>query len=116
MVGAASKPPSNRPTRNRPKRKRLTIESNDSSLPSGGIGDGGVINRFPLNERQRLAITHIKIHRRITNSDFQKLTGAPHRTAVRYLMGLVQLGVLEHQGAGRGAGYMLRPNRAIDAA
>jgi hypothetical protein len=61
-----------------------------------------------------LAITHLKIHGRITNSDFQKLTGAPHRTAARDLMGLVRLGLLDHKGTGRGAGYVLQLNRAIN--
>ena len=75
---------------------------------------GRVLAELRLNDRQRLAITHLKIHGRITNSDFQKLTGAPHRTAARDLMGLVRLGLLDHKGTGRGAGYVLHLNRAIN--
>jgi len=73
-----------------------------------------VLAELQLKDRQRLAITHLKTHGRITNSDFQKLTGAPHRTAARDLMGLVRLGLLDHKGTGRGAGYVLRLNRAIN--
>ena len=75
---------------------------------------GRVLAELRLNDRQRLAITHLKIHGRITNSDFQKLTGAPHRTAARDIMGLVRLGLLDHKGTGRGAGYVLHLNRAIN--
>jgi len=70
--------------------------------------------KLDLNERQRNAIIHVKTNGRITNAEFQRLSGAPHRTSVRDLMGLVRLGLLEHQGTGRGGIYVLRQNRAIN--
>lgn len=71
-----------------------------------------VLAGLELNERQRKAVQHAKINRQITNTDYQRLAGVPHRTAVRDLMGLVALGVFEHQGTGRGARYLLSAKRA----
>jgi predicted HTH transcriptional regulator len=71
-----------------------------------------VMNRLNLNVRQRQALVHLKVNGSITTAVFQELSGTPHRTAVRDLMGLVDKGVLEHVGTGRGAYYILRPNRA----
>ncbi len=66
-----------------------------------------------LNERQLLAVRHTKTNREITNADYQRLAGIPHRTAARDLMGLVRLGVFEHHGKGPGAFYTISRNRAI---
>jgi len=73
-----------------------------------------VMAGFSLNERQRSAVLHVKIKGQISNAEFQSLCGVPHRTAVRDLMGLVRLGMLDHEGTGRGAVYVLRRNRAIN--
>ncbi len=73
-----------------------------------------VLTGLNLNERQRRAVLHTKIKGQISNAEFQRLCGIPHRTAVRDLMGLVRLGVLDHEGTGRGAVYVLRRNRAIN--
>lgn len=67
-----------------------------------------------LNERQLLAVPHAKTHREITNADYQRLAGVPHRTAARDLMGLVRLGVFSHHGKGPGAYYAISRNRAIN--
>lgn len=68
---------------------------------------------FGLNERQLLAVRHAKTTREITNADYQKLAGVPHRTAARDLMSLVRLGVFDHHGKGPGANYAIARNRAI---
>jgi hypothetical protein len=65
-----------------------------------------------LNERQRMAIRHVKISGQITNLDFQRLANIPRRTSVRDLMDLVTLGVLDSAGTGRGARYVLSRKRA----
>lgn len=66
-----------------------------------------------LNERQLLAVRQAKTQREITNADYQKLAGVPHRTAARDLMSLVRLGVFDHHGKGPGAKYAITRNRAI---
>jgi len=67
---------------------------------------------FGLNERQLLAVRHAKTNREITNADYQKLAGVPHRTAARDLMSLVRLGVFDHHGKGPGTTYVIARNRA----
>jgi predicted HTH transcriptional regulator len=66
-----------------------------------------VMDSFGLGERLRQAITQIKIHRRISNTDYQRLMGTPRRTATRDLETLVQKRILRLEGKGRGAFYVL---------
>lgn len=66
-----------------------------------------VLEKLGLNERQMEAVTHIKGMGRITNSEFQKLTGAIRKTAARDLDDLVEKGVLERMGEKRGSYYIL---------
>jgi len=70
---------------------------------------------FDLNERQRNAIVYLKIHRRITNAEYQALVGGARRTALRELASLVQYGLIFLTGGGRGAHYVLVGKRAINA-
>ena len=52
----------------------------------------------------------------ITNAVYQKLTGGSRRTALRELDALVQFGILDPKGKGRGAYYVLgKTKRAINA-
>ena len=61
-----------------------------------------------LNERQIVAILHVKTAGRISNSEYQQLTRAPRRTATRDLDELVARGLLEQLGrAGRSIRYRL---------
>ncbi len=73
-----------------------------------------VLAGFSLNERQQSAVAHVKANGRISNAEFQRLCRVPDRSAVRDLMGLVRLGLLDHEGTGRGAVCVLRRNRAIN--
>jgi predicted HTH transcriptional regulator len=71
-----------------------------------------VINDFRLNDRQRTAIMQLKASGRMTNADYQRLTGAIPRTATRDLKDLVQKGILALVGGtGRGAHYVLGPKQ-----
>lgn len=72
-----------------------------------------VLAGLALNERQHRAVAHLRIHRRITNADFQRLVAAPRRTAARDLMGMVEMGLLEQTGSGRGVAYVLRKRATI---
>jgi hypothetical protein len=47
----------------------------------------------------------------ITNAVYQKLTGGSRRTALRELDALVQFGILDPKGKGRGAYYVLGKTR-----
>ena len=63
-----------------------------------------------LSERQIKAVAWLKKQERITNGDYQNLSGVSERTATRDLSDLVSRGVLEQTGTtGRGAGYVLMP-------
>ena len=60
-----------------------------------------------INERQRLAIRHLKAHQRITNSEYQKITQTTKRTAMRDLQVLESLGLIERKGVARGTFYVI---------
>ena len=60
-----------------------------------------------LNERQRKAIEHIKEKGRISNKDYVKINNTSRETAKRDLADLVNKGVLEPIGKGRGLHYVI---------
>lgn len=67
------------------------------------------LRRLGLNERQIQAILHLKDTGAVSNSEYQRLTGAEKRTASRDLSDLVERGILERVGAtGRGTRYRLK--------
>lgn len=72
------------------------------------------LKRLDLNERQIKAVQFLKSDIHITNSEYQKLTGVSRATAKRDLDEMVNLGLLELQGAGRSAHYRLTGNRLIN--
>jgi DNA-binding transcriptional ArsR family regulator len=74
-----------------------------------------VLAELDLNNRQVQAVEYVKSHERITNAEYQRVTGSPQRTATRDLNELVQKGVLELEGKGRGAQYRLLQKRARNA-
>ncbi|MCD4847119.1 MAG: hypothetical protein K8R76_02885 [Candidatus Aegiribacteria sp.] len=64
-----------------------------------------------LNERQVKAVQFLKSNLRITNTEYQRLTGVSRATAKRDLDEMVKLGLLKLEGAGRSAHYRLTGNR-----
>jgi predicted HTH transcriptional regulator len=70
-----------------------------------------VLERLGLNERQKLAVAYVKRSGRITNADYQGLSGAPRKTAARDLAGLVEHGLFELVGSRRGAHYVLKKRK-----
>ena len=67
-----------------------------------------VVARLALNERQMKAVAHLKTAGRITNSEYQRLTGAIARTAARDLGDMERKGVVRKVGTtGRSAYYTL---------
>jgi predicted HTH transcriptional regulator len=64
-----------------------------------------LLARLALNERQHAAIALLKSTARLTSAEYQRLTGASRQTASRDLDDLVQKGVLERVGSGRGTFY-----------
>jgi len=64
-----------------------------------------------LNKRQVKAVQFLKSDIRITNTEYQKLTGVSRATAKRDLDEMVKLGLLKLEGAGRSAHYRLTGNR-----
>jgi len=68
-----------------------------------------VMDRLHLIERQRRAVVFVKQHGRITNKEYQDLTGVAERTALRDLADLMEKGVVAKVGeVGRGAHYILQ--------
>lgn len=67
-----------------------------------------VLSGLDVSERQREAISFVKIRGRITNRDHRELTGVVIRTASRDLEDLVDKGILRRVGAtGRSTYYVL---------
>ena len=67
-----------------------------------------------LNDRQMKAVTHVKVHGRITNKEYRELSGTIIRTASRDLEDLVSKGILNKVGVtGRNAHYILARKQDI---
>ena len=67
-----------------------------------------VLAGIGLNERQLKAVAHIKRHGRITNGEYQQITGAIPRTAARDFRELASKGLLIKVGrTGRSTHYIL---------
>lgn len=61
-----------------------------------------------LNDRQKAAIKYVKQRGRITNTEYQAVTGGAKRTAHRDLMDLINKDLLKKTGTtGRGTSYVL---------
>lgn len=60
-----------------------------------------------LNERQRQAIEYIQEQGRVTNREYRELGKVSHQMAYRELSELVEKGLIEKRGAGRGTHYVL---------
>lgn len=67
-----------------------------------------VLAGFNLNERQMKAIVCLKSKSRITNLEYQQITGAARKTAARDLGGLVEKGLVELKGEKRSSHYVLK--------
>jgi len=66
------------------------------------------LEKFDLNNRQRSAISHLKAHRSITNSEYQDLFTVAKRTASQDLKHLVSLSLIEKVGTtGKGVFYRI---------
>lgn len=59
-----------------------------------------------LNERQVEAVLYVREHGRITNREYQTLFRVSHDTACRDLRGLLEKGLVEQRGRGRGIHYI----------
>jgi ATP-dependent DNA helicase RecG len=64
-----------------------------------------VMDELGLNDRQKAAMTVLRRDRKITNSEYQSVTGTSRATAKRDIEDLVAKGVLVLCGRGRGAHY-----------
>ena len=67
-----------------------------------------VLAGLNLNERQMKAIACLKSKSRITNIEYQQITGAARKTAARDLGGLVEKGIVELKGEKRSSHYVLK--------
>lgn len=66
------------------------------------------LNQFDLNDRQRDAIRYLKVHRTITNSEYQSVFSVAKRTASQDLNQLLSLDLVSREGTtGKGVFYRL---------
>ena len=66
------------------------------------------LRKMGLNERQIKAVMYVKEKGKITNKEYQKLTGVSKPTSTRELKNLVELQLLKQQGTtGKGTFYIL---------
>lgn len=66
------------------------------------------LRKLDLNDRQLRAVAYVREHGKITNDEYQHLTGASRRTATRDLVAVVRLGILVSLGTtGRNVTYSL---------
>ena len=61
-----------------------------------------------LNKRQKKAIAYIKEKGKITNREYQKLSGVSNKTAYRDLLELLNKGVLSAKGGGKYLYYEMK--------
>jgi ATP-dependent DNA helicase RecG len=67
-----------------------------------------VLAGLKLTDRQKVAVTLVKVKNRITSGEYRAQTGVEARTATRDLNELVKKGVFSRHGDKRGAYYTLR--------
>lgn len=73
-----------------------------------------VIESLRLNDRQIACLNVLKAQQRIMTMEYQHLVRCSRRTAARDLHELLNKGVIQRQGSGRSAHYVLVRNRAIN--
>jgi predicted HTH transcriptional regulator len=73
-----------------------------------------VLDHLELNDRQMLGVKTLKVERQITTMAYQSLVGCSRRTAARDLDELLKKGIIQRQGAGRSAYYLLAHKRATN--
>ena len=81
-----------------------------NKMLAAGLAD--LLAQFPLlqanlNERQEVVLAYVREHGRVTNRDYCNLTHCASVTAARDLKELVEQGILNKQGKGRGTFYTL---------
>ncbi|MCP4578247.1 MAG: DUF4062 domain-containing protein [Deltaproteobacteria bacterium] len=69
---------------------------------------GKVLTGLKLTDRQKTAVTLLKVKGQITSGEYREHTGVQARTATRDLNELVKKGVLSRLGEKRGTYYILR--------
>ena len=67
-----------------------------------------VLADLKLTDRQKTAVTLVKVKKQITSGEYREHTGVEARTATRDLNELVKKGVFSRHGDKRGAYYPLR--------
>lgn len=63
--------------------------------------------KFPMNDRQRLALAYLRSSEHITNKEYQVLNSVESKTATGELQALVKMGLLRQYGIGRGTRYSI---------
>ena len=66
-----------------------------------------VLGALGLNQRQQKAVAFLKTNRRISNADYQRVTGVIRKTASRDLDDMAEKGLVERRGQKRGIHYVL---------
>jgi len=73
-----------------------------------------VLAGYKLNDRQKQAISHVKVTGRINNAEYRNITGISARTALRELRQLTDLGIFAKVGGtGQSAHYVIAKAKPI---
>ena len=67
----------------------------------------GGLPEVEVNERQRLLLEYLRLHREITRKEYQEMVRVSERTARHDLEELVSRGLLKKSGKGKNTRYVL---------
>lgn len=87
-----------------------TVPSNKSRIfvPNKDIFTEEFLQKKGLNERQRKAVTYVKVRGKITNKEYRELTGLSDEGARIDLKKLIKSGIFQIRGEGRKTHYILK--------
>lgn len=75
------------------------------------------LRKLGLNERQIKAVMYVKERGRITNKEYQEITGIKKRQASEDLRILIEKGIFQKLGTtGKGTYYILRGSKGVEGA
>jgi predicted HTH transcriptional regulator len=82
-------------------------------LDAGAIAWLSQFAASPFNDRRRLALAYLRLHREINNSEYRRLTHVDPLAAGADLRGLVQSGLVEQKGVSRWTSYPLKASVVV---
>ena len=66
------------------------------------------LKSLDLNEREERIVEHIKINKKVTSGEIQRMFNVGRKTANKYLKRLLESSIIERKGIGRAVYYVLK--------